>query len=299
MQNQSWDDYRILLAVARSGSFLAAGRALGLATSTVGRRLDAWEARVGTALLRRGAGGVALTDEGRAQVAVAEKLEAQLAAGPRMPDARDAALQGRIRVTAGEGFGELLLEVCAAFRKEHPGVLFELLLDARTLDLARGQADVAVRTVRPRGDGLVARKVAEIRFGLFASPAYLARVGMPRQVGDLAAHEFVGFSGFLVHMTEAAWLETLGARARPISVNWVRGVVDATCRGLGIGALPVPVATGLGLVRVLPREEPAPIPVWIVLHRDARRAKHIAAFADFLAAYAPSATGYSAPARTR
>src|SRR5262249_50318324 len=109
-QDPRWDDLRLLLAVGRRGSFLGAGRAVGLATSTLSRRLTALEQSVGAVLVERRADGARLTDAGRRLAAAAEDVELALGARLRELPATGGRLSGSIRVTAGDGFAELLGE---------------------------------------------------------------------------------------------------------------------------------------------------------------------------------------------
>lgn len=284
VQSQNWDDYRVLLAVARCGSFQAAGQSLGVATSTVARRLSAWEERLGLGLVLRSAGGVLLTDEGQRMRALAEQLEQRITL-----EARDAArdddgrLSGRIRVTAGDGFTELVVDIALAFRTLHPGVEVEVDIDARASDMGRREADVALRTMRPKGD-LIARRAGVIPFGLFAAPTYLARRGTPRTLAELGGHDLVTFCGLLERVNEARWLAGLARTQPTLRVTTVSALVHALERGAGVGVVATMLARPGALVRILPRAAPEPTPAWIALHRDARKVERVAAFADFLAA---------------
>jgi hypothetical protein len=105
-----------------------------------------------------------------------------------------AADRGAVRVTASDVVGcEVLPPILAAFHAGHPGIAVELVLTNRNEDLARGDADIAVRMVRPTQSGLVARKIGAARIGLYAHRDYLARVGVPRSLADLANHCVIGF----------------------------------------------------------------------------------------------------------
>ena len=105
-----------------------------------------------------------------------------------------AADRGTVRVTASDVIGcEVLPPILAAFRAEHPGIAIELGLTNRNEDLARRDADIAVRMVRPTQSGLVARRIGASRIGLYAHRDYLARFGEPRSLADLASHCVIGF----------------------------------------------------------------------------------------------------------
>lgn len=297
-QSQNWDDYRILLAVSRCGSFQAAGQMLGVATSTVARRLSAWEERIATPMVLRSAGGVLLTDEGQRMRLLAEQLEQRITLEAR-DSARsgDGRLSGRIRVTAGDGFTELVVDVAMAFRTLHPAVELEVDIDPRTSDVGRREADVALRTMRPKGD-LIARRAGLIQFGLFAAPAYLARRGAPRALAELGAHDLVTFGGVLERVNEARWLAGLSPAQPALRVTTVSGLMHALSHGAGIGVVATMLARPGALVRLLPRAAPDPTPAWVVLHRDARKVKRVAAFADFLTARVTDALRARSPAQS-
>jgi DNA-binding transcriptional LysR family regulator len=277
-----WDDLRLLLTVARTGSFLAAARELDAATSTVSRRLAHLEHHAGARLVERRQDGARLTDAGRRLAAVAEEVELRL--GTQLRDLRTAtaALAGTIRVTAGDGFADFLVAAIASFRAAHPGVAFEVALDERAADLARRAADLAVRTGARREPSLVYRPLGELAYGLYASEAYAAERRLPRREVDLRTHDVLGFIGPAEQLPIMRWLRARGVTRFALRASSFGAFLAATRAGLGIAALPVRL--GGGLVRVLPRARPAPLPVTLVLHPEARRLPHVRAFADHVVA---------------
>ena len=127
----NWDDLRLLLAVSRRGSFLQAGQLLGIAASTVSRRLTQLEAALGEPLVERGVEGCWLTSRGQSLVEVALAAEA----GLRRQTAADlsgerAELYGSVLVSAGEGFSSCVLEAASRFTSLHPRCSVELLVTA-------------------------------------------------------------------------------------------------------------------------------------------------------------------------
>lgn len=275
-----WDDLRLLLAAARSGSFLAGGRGLGVATSTLSRGLARLEAAVGTRLLERRSDGVHLTPAGARLCETAEALELELGARVRELPAGASEVAGTIRISAGDLFTELIAEVIAAFVERHPAVSVELAIEPRAVDLARREADLALRTGPVRDVSLVDQTLGELTYGLYASDVYLQRHGAPRSTGTLAKHRFVGFGPPLADIPSMRWLRRHGAKHFPVRVTTVGGLVAATRAGAGIAALQDRFADGL--VRVLPRAHPEPMTVHLVAHRDVRRLPHVRAFADAL-----------------
>lgn len=287
MQNgiENWDDLRFVLALRRAGTLLGAGRALGVATSTVGRRVAALESRLGVRLATRSASGLGLTSEGQRLAALAEEVEARVVAGGRDLGGADARVSGRVRVSAGDGFLPFLLGLAARFREAHPGVSLDVVAEAGLTDLARREADVGLRTMRPTAESLATRRLGGLGFGLYASEGYLRSRRPPTDEGDLAAHDFVGFEGPLARQPEMVWLRERGVRRFVVRSNLVAGVVGAALAGQGIAPLAhATAAPEVGLRRLLPGVELARKPVWLAMHRELRGVRRVRLFADALAA---------------
>lgn len=188
-------DIEMFLAVARSGSFATAARALRLTPSAVSRAVARLEARLGTALFRRTTRSLALTDEGAlyrermaALLAEMDHVEASLGrdrAGPRGP----------LRVNASVPFGvQYLLPILPRFTARHPEVIVDLTLTDQVVDLIEERADIAIRIGPLRDTRLRAKKLGYSRMVVVASPAYLAARGAPRAPADLDGHCCLQFS---------------------------------------------------------------------------------------------------------
>ncbi|HJU30330.1 MAG TPA: LysR family transcriptional regulator, partial [Hyphomicrobiaceae bacterium] len=142
----SWDDLRVLLAVARHGSLSGAARALGVNHSTVLRRVAALEAAIGTRLFDRLPGGYALTPAGDDMHMVAARLEEEIAAAQRRLAGRDAQPSGTVRVTTIDILALYVLpRHLTSFRAAYPGISIELVIAETPFSLTRREADVAIR----------------------------------------------------------------------------------------------------------------------------------------------------------
>src|SRR3954470_4111321 len=141
-----WDDLRVVLAVARGGTLSAAARALGITQPTVGRRIDGFERAVGARLFQRRPSGYVLTAAGRAVAGHAERIEREALAAERAITGRDAGLQGAVRITASEWLiARVIGPVLAGLIDRHRGLVIDLIADPRHLNLARREADIALR----------------------------------------------------------------------------------------------------------------------------------------------------------
>src|SRR5688572_24450465 len=172
-EDPTWDDLRFLLEVHRGKSFLAAGKALGVATSTVARRLDGLERALGRALVHRGSGGTSIDADALGLLALAEQMELGLAALRRGPSAERIA--GTVRISASEGFARPLVRVLAQLRVKHPELQLELAAESRLADLARREADVGIRIARSSSPVLVEKATGKMALGVFAARGYVER----------------------------------------------------------------------------------------------------------------------------
>ena len=280
-----WNDLKYFLAVARHGSTIAAGKALGLSQSTVQRRLSELERRIGRKLVARQPAGYRLTEFGEALRPYAERVETSVAdLELRIGDtSRD--LTGVIRVTCPEPIVYRMTKstFIQNFHARYPTLRVEFVTSDRYLDLAKGEVDVAFRSGDTE-DELVGRKIADSFWAVYASHAYIELHGKPERIEDLVNHPLVGFDDTLQNHRATVWLRDVAPGARMSARNnSVLGLVYAVKSGIGIGPLP----TALGdaepdLVCVL-----GPIPAlarsWrLPTHPDLRRTPRIAAFFDYV-----------------
>jgi len=283
----SWDELRTFVEVARDGSLSGAARRLGLSQPTVGRHIDALEATLGSTLFTRSPRGLTPTPAARALAPHVEAMAAAAAALTRTASGEAAADRGVVRVTASEVIGcEVLPPILAGFHAEHPGIAIELALTNRNEDLARRDADIAVRMVRPTQSGLVARRIGAARIGVYAHRDYLARFGEPRSLVDLASHCVIGFDrdnrsfrsagDFARGLTR----EDFGFRCDSDLVQ-----LAALRAGVGVGGCQENIARRTSeLVAVLPNAIQYALEVWLVMHENLKTTRRVRLLFDHLAA---------------
>lgn len=274
-----WDDLRVFLAVHRTRSHAAAARSLRVAATTVGRRLAALEARIGTRLFTRTPEGLVGTAAARALLAHAERMEVEALESERLLSGADARPTGVVRLTCGDGFATAILAPgLPAFLVAHPGLEVEIRAEPRLLDLTRGEADVALRNVRPRERSLVARRLGLERYGLFAAPPYLARMGTPRTAGDLAGHDLILYDREYDRLRSQVWLRQVAAGARvAVRASNTMTLHAACAAGAGIALLSLAfIRDDARFARVLPRLEPPADDLWTAAHADLRAAARVA-----------------------
>jgi DNA-binding transcriptional LysR family regulator len=280
----NWDDLRVFVAVARTARISVAARELGVEHTTVGRRLAALERDLGVSLFHRTAGGYRLTPHGERALRSALAMEqAALAVGARAREETEVQ-SGRVRVAMlDELAAHWLAYHLPALRVRHPGLELELLTGIMPLDLSRGEADLAVRTPRPRKAGLAAVRLGRTAMALYASNRLLA--GEPMYVVDTASlrgHALLVFTSPYRALQSASWLQPV-LREAPIAMraNSTHALLGAARAGAGIAVLPRIVARRYAdLVSV--SDDLHVGEHWLVTHPELRRDPKVRAIADFL-----------------
>jgi len=191
-----WDDVRFFLAVARTGSLSGAARALGVGHVTVGRRVALLEKRLGVTLLNRTPDGFSTTSAGQAILRQCTEMESAARNLERIAAGRDSLVTGSVRLTTTEALAhQVIVPAIAALRQAHPDLRVDLVASVRSLDIARREADVAVRFARPTAPEFVCRKLGEVGFSLYASRHYLSKYGVPKRSQGLAGYDLITFTG--------------------------------------------------------------------------------------------------------
>lgn len=280
-----WDDLRYLLAVYRAGSLGAAARALKVDPSTMGRRLSSLEEALGAQLVLRAPEGVKLTDEGVATAMAAEKMDGLIDDLVRGIGGSSSQPRGAVRVSISEGFSSTLYAGIAALRERHPEICVELVLSNKTVDLASGAADIAVRLFRETKGNLVVRKVAELGWAVYAAESYLERRGVPEDPLLLAGCEVVGYADVATKSSGARWLESHAAGATVVFRGTSSGaVLQAVKAGMGISVLPCFMTSGEPSLRRLSSGSVATSEVFLVFSEDARNVERVRIVVEALAA---------------
>jgi DNA-binding transcriptional LysR family regulator len=275
-----WEDVRHFLAVAQSGTLSGAARSLKVDHATVSRRLAALETALDVRLVDRLPRSCRLTAVGRRVFERAEEMEVGAHGIARLAKAAQAPLVGRVTLSAPPVLvAHLLAEHLARFRADYPDIRLSLSAEGQQVSLSRREADVAVRLVRPKEAGSVARKIGSMTFGLYGHRSY-ANLSTPER------WQFIAFDQSFDDMPQQAWLLGI-AGDRPVAceLNHISEHLIAVRAGAGIAGLP----DFLGkrdpdLVQVGEVTPPFSRDIWLAVHRDLRKAPAARAVMDFVTA---------------
>ncbi|WP_439613510.1 LysR family transcriptional regulator [Reyranella sp.] len=282
------EEFAIFVRIVEEGSLVRAARRLRRSPPAVTRALSALEDRIGTRLIDRTTRRLAPTEAGRALYERARAVVADYEAAAS--GAREAPVRGLLRIAAPVQFGRRhVAPLAARFLDRNAAIEIELLLNDRNVDLIDEGIDVAVRIGALADSSLTARPVGHVRRQWVASPAYLARHGVPENPSDLASHQaLLGTSRGALD-----WSFAGRRRGAPLHLEGRFRTDDIETRlravrdGRGIAQfLSYQVADDLAagrLVRLLRTFEAAPLPVQLLTKGRAHRAPKVDAFLDFAA----------------
>jgi len=271
-----WDDIRYFLELARTGSLSGAARRLKVEHSTVARRVEALERSLGIRLFDRLPKAWSLTAEGEKLVAQAGRLDEEAQSFSRAA-LGVSSLQGTVRVSAPPVLaGHLLVPRMAAIHAKWQNIDLEVIGESRDANLARGEADLAIRMSRPTAPGLAARCIGEMGYGLYAAHGYTHR--------PADAWEFLGYDDSLVQVPQQRWLSQIaGDRRFVFRSNDLTALLNCARVGLGIAVLPHFLAANdeaLSLVSDLLC--PTVREIWLVMHPDVKRSPRVRLLADLI-----------------
>jgi DNA-binding transcriptional LysR family regulator len=239
------DGALVFVKVVEEGSFRGAARALGIPKSNVSRKVTELEEHLGARLLQRTTRHVGLTDAGAAYYRHATIAVATLQDAERAVSDLQEKPTGMLRLTASINFGLLFLPaVVREFLAEHPEVQVTIDLSDRMVDLVEEGFDLAIRAGALPDSSFVAQRLGGTQLGIFASPGYLKKRGIPKTPDELAVHDCLIYGLSLA--TTWAFRGVRKPRQLPVTGRLVSNnylfLRDAATAGLGIVRAPELIA---------------------------------------------------------
>jgi len=276
-----WDDLKHFLALSRHGSVRAASDKLGVSHSTVARRIEAFEKRLGARLFDRSPGGYAITSAGEEVLAVAEQIESEIHGLERRIAGRDQQLSGNIRVTMVDALGtHLLMPHLAEFSKLYPDIALEVVITYEPLDLSKREADVALRITQKPPEQLIGKRLVTIYSAAYASEEYIKK-------HDLNSGSTARWIDYVKRSDYPAWVKKSDYPHIP-SKNVFESVLlrfEAAKAGIGMGMLPCFMGDPEPTLQRLPPGVARPTyDLWLLTHTDMRTTARLRVFSEFIAA---------------
>lgn len=278
-----WNDIPYFLAVADSGTLSGAASKLTVNHSTVFRRINMLEDKLGVRLFDRLPDGYSLTDAGASVLNHARRAENSISSFERSIAGKDFRLSGEIRVAVTYSMAATFLAPCVAqFQTQQPGIKINVVVSDALHDLSRLDADIALRATTNPPEFLIGRKVYDLSWHVYASKQYIKKQRIPKSMRALQQHRLVGGDDSLLRLPALKWFHE-----HYPSKNFVCSASDLTtmsalcAQGLGITILPSHyfAPTLVKLFEVKPKfiDE-----VWILTHPDLRHVARIRVFNEFL-----------------
>jgi DNA-binding transcriptional LysR family regulator len=281
-----WSHFRSFLAVFEAGSLSSAARTLGLTQPTLGRQIAELERNLGTALFIRSQRGLIPTDAARDIARHAQAMAAASGAMVRAASGGPSDSAGIIRITASDIVGaEVLPTLLASFRRELPAVAIELSLSNRMADLLTGEADIAVRMLRPGQQAIVARHIGEVGLGLYAHQSYLDNAPpLTTPEALFGAHALIGFDRETPVLPDMSQGFAISRDVFALRTDNDLAQLAAIRAGYGIGFIQHGIARRTPeLMPIFPREIGSTLQMWLALHEDLRASRRLRLMMDHLA----------------
>lgn len=273
----NWDDLRLFLAVARTGSISGAARQLGVQHSTVSRRIRAFEESLCARLIERKKSGYELTPAGEAIRETATQIEREVLGVEGNLVGLDTNLAGPLKVTAINNMASsVLMPMFARFSQLHPQVELHVIVSNLDASLAEREADVAIRLTNSPTDTLIGKRLVTVASTIYGSRQYLQRL---REQGGEARWIGVECCGFHKSWTR----QSCGEQHHNFISDDTLLTLSAIREDLGVSILPCFMGDIDPLLERYCDPDPAfNLGLWILLHPDLKRTGRVMAFRDFL-----------------
>ena len=281
---RNWDDVRVFLAVVRTGSFQRAGDWLGTNQSTVSRRIQDLEYRLGARLFDRTNRGALLTPTGRVIQNAAESIEDSVFDIERGAAGVDVEMRGSVRIATTEGIGSYWLGPrMLDFQRRNPGLSIYIDASNQVRDLSAREADIAVRFGRPDVPSYRVRQVAKLQMRPFGSKAYLREFGKPKALSEFRDHFIVEYDPPLSGPLWDAWHRCVNiSKGVVFRSNSSHAVARAADEGYGIALLPRYVPDIHHNLEEIAIELGPPLELWVASHEETGRTRRIRATLDYI-----------------
>ncbi len=273
----NWDDMRLFLAVARTGSISGAAKQLGVQHSTVSRRIRQLEESLATRLIERKRSGYELTASGERLKLAAERIEGEVISVDGALLGRDTHLAGPLRVTAINNMASsVFMPMFSSFSRRHPQVTLHIMVSNNDASLPQREADIAIRLTNNPDDTLIGTRAVTVASAVYGSSDYLKRLRRHQGKPDWIGVECCSF--------HKAWTKhNCGEGSQHFFSDDTLVTMAAIREGLGVSYLPCFMGDAEPLLERCHEPDPAhDLGLWILLHPDLRRTARVLAFRDHM-----------------
>ena len=284
--NNSWDNLRVFLALARHKTLTKAGESLQVSHATIYRKIKAFEKELGVTLFENTPNGYLQTSAADQLFEEMEVVETSIETSLRELRGLDQRIQGNIIIATTDTFGcKLLPPILKKFQAAYPELSVELKIGTETVSLSKREADIAVRTSAQPPPNLVGRKVARIKFAVFAAESYLKTCDPIQFPEDAGKHQFVVLDDSLGQLAIKQWMDRQITTATHVTkVNGMLPLIGLCEAGMGLAALPAfAVTSGCSdLKNVYSIPENREHHLWVLTHQDLTKSTRVRITTEFL-----------------
>lgn len=280
MQNEDWDIFRYVIAVAESGSAIAAARKLGVNGSTVLRRISRFEEDRGVRLFDRLQTGYTPTLQCEALLKTAREIQESIAIIDRGIAGQDVRFEGHLSVTTTDTFLEdILPDIFLEFSRKNPLIHLDVSVTNQRLSLSRRDADVAIRASRKPPEHLVGQRVSAVSLAVYGAASLAAELPPEPTLDDLKTCPWIGTGESMSGSPVAAWMErNIPATSIKVTADTFPSIRSCIQNG-AVGVLPCFLGDSNGkLQKLLPAFREMETALWVLVHPDVRRSAKVSAF---------------------
>ncbi len=281
---RSWENFRVFLTIAITGSLSASAPLLRSNIATVSRRLSELQNQLGVKLFHRHSKGMSLAPAGRLILADAKTMAAAVQNMEQNVNGLTSEMRGVVRISATEGVGAYWLTPrLLSFQRSNPGLTISLDTSNVARDLVDTEVDIAIRFSDPGDDKNLARRTGEIKMYAFAARAYLREFGKPETLDDLKNHTFVQYEdpppGIIWDDINQVIANSRGIAFQSNSSNAVR---RAIIEGYGIGFMPAYVKDIDSGIEILPICLEPSLKIWVLSRAETNQSRRVRATLDHI-----------------
>ncbi len=280
----NWDDFRFFLALARHRTLKASAKLLMTDQATVGRRLYSLEKKLGAKLFEKRSDGFFLTAAGERIKSSVEEMENAAQSVDRQITGQDIRLEGTVRIALpGALANHLVIPLLEGFSQKFPYIQVHFLTGPEVLNLARREADIAFRLVRPTHAGLIVKKIGDVSLSLFGHRDFFEAQGKIKKIDEIGKFPFVGLYDYATSEAEKTLRDQMQpfVRISYLSAAWSSVYYSLSARA-GLGILPDFLAvqnSDLKRVEVIASTKST---LWSVVHPEVHKSAKVAALLNYL-----------------